>query len=231
MSFIQNLRSLVVGKANDLLNAKIDENSPTVLRQNIRDLEEALDQMRNNAAAEAGALKTLTREAGDLQSKIDNSTAVIAEIMKGNSPNKEAAARLRATDVVMWKKMLTEKNARITEQQTTSAQLDDAVTKLQSRHDQLVARVRELERLDRDTKAREQAAKTVEYAGKIVQQGANISIDDIESKMRAKNDVSQVKFDRAMGTLHTDPDPQTSQEVDDLLAQFAPATTTGKATS
>src|SRR2546430_4877220 len=51
----------------------------------------------------------------------------------------------------------------------------------------------------RDTKTKEAASSALNSASSLIDGGSDISVDDIETKMRARNDVASEKFDRAVG--------------------------------
>lgn len=224
MSILAKIRVLTLGAANDLLDKAIDINSPSALRQYVRDLEDALDRLRNEAAMQAGMLRTLTREIGDLQHRIESETSVVQKLMA--SPTGQALARTKATTIVAWKKELESKQEALQTQQTTSAGIDSAVAKLDAKHTLMVQQVRDLERTDRDTKAKEQAAHSLEAAGKLVGSLNGVSIDDIKGKMNARNDVANEKFARAMGTMEDDSSGDQAA-VDDFLSSIT-AGSTGK---
>lgn len=221
-SFIDKVRALTLGTAHDLLDRTIDYNSPTMIRQYVRDIEDALGKMQSDAAIQAGQIRTMERERGDLAAKIKTGKATIQKIMSSSDPNSQVAARDRAASVVLLQKQMDDIDSRIEDQQKTSANMDGAVTQLQNKHDQMVIRVRDLERLDRDSKSKELAAKSIASAGRVLNAAGSASVDDIESKMRARNDVASEKFDRALGSLHTEEDPAVSGDVDSLLAELAP---------
>jgi phage shock protein A len=208
-----------LGTAHDLLDKAIDVNSPSAIRQYVRDLEDALDTMRANAAVAAGLVRTLTREKGDLQAKAASGRASITALL---AANKEDAARLKASDVRRWEAELAHKQTELDAQTKASTDLDAAVARLEGKHEDMVARVRELERLDSDTKAKEQSAAALTAAGKLVSGGADISVDDIESKMRQRHDVAEEKFNRATGTITVTEDPEHEASVNDLLDELRP---------
>jgi len=218
-TFLSKLRVVTLASVHDLLDKSIDLNSPGVLRQYVRDLEDALDKMKLEAAQQGGQVRTLTREQGDLEHRIELGKSTITNLLKQGN---EAAARLKGQEVVRLTAQL-ESNRSALEAQTKASQaLDQAVAQLDAKHSDMLSRVRDLERIDRDSKAKEQAATALNSVGSLVSGGADISIDDIESKMRARNDVASEKFDRAMGTVKVEEDPQTSGQVDDLLNSLKP---------
>jgi len=218
MGIFQKLRVITLGNLHELLNKTIDLNSPAVLEQYIRDLEDAITSMKNEAATQAGLIRTLEREVGDLQHNIDSETDLVKRILAGSAANKDTASRIHAANVVRMQKELPEKQAQLETQRKTSAAIDDAVAKLDAKHADMVNQARSLRRLDRETKAKEHAAGAMEAAGKIVSDIDGASIDDIKGKMQERHDVADVKFERAMDSVQVEEDPTTAGDVDALLA-------------
>lgn len=215
--FLSKIRTLTLGTAHDLLDKAIDLNSPSMVRQYVRDLEDALDKMHNEAAIQAGQVRTLERELGDLKHNIETETELARKIVNGTAPNKDQIARAKAQQILEWKQSVPRKEEALEAQRKASQDIDTAVRNLESKHSQMVSRVRDLERMDRDSKVKEQAARSLESAGKLVSTGSSVSIDDIESKMAARNDVAQEKFSRAMNSVAVEEDPTQAAQVDDLL--------------
>lgn len=221
-SFIQKLRVITLGTVHDLLDKQIDMNQPTVVRQYIRDLEDALDKMRDEDARQAGAVRTTTREKGDLEAKIDKEKSNISNLLAGLAANKTEMARMKGTLVVQMQSQVASLQTRLQDQQKTSSDISSALLKLESTHTLAVNKLRSLEALDRDTKMKRSSADSVESINKVMNMGADISVDDIESRMKEQNDVQSVRFERAMDSTKTEEDPNTAAAVDDLLADLQP---------
>ncbi len=217
MGLLAKIRIVALGSAHDLLDKAIDLNSPSALRQYVRDLEDALDKLRNEAAVQAGQVRTMTRELGDLQHNIETETELVKRILAGTSPNKDTIARTKGTAIVGWQKEIPQRQQELEDQKKAATAIDEAVAKLDAKHTQMVQRVRELERIDRQTKAKESAASALSSSGGLVSGGVDISIDSVEQKMRARKDVADEKFDRAMGTVAVEEDPTQQADVDDFL--------------
>lgn len=217
--FLSKVRVLTLGTAHDLLDKAIDMNSPTILRQYVRDLEDAQGRMQDEAAMQAGAVRTAKREIDTMGGMVEKKKAKIVEL---NNAGKTAEARALAGEVVILQKSLVQREVDLTNLTTSSAQMDLAVQKLINRHTEMLAHLRELERLDRDTKGKEMTSKALESAGKLMSTGADISVDNIEDNMRRKNDVASEKFDRAMGSVNVEEDESTKDEVDALMESLKP---------
>jgi phage shock protein A len=220
-TFMQKLRVVTLGSVNDLLNKAIDMNSPSVLRQYVRDLEDALDRMKDEAAIEAGGIRTLERESQDLQTKIDVGKKTIVQLQQAGHDD---LARIKATEIVQLQQQYTSHQNMLVTQRQSSSSIDQSISKLELRHSSMVSKLQELTRLDMDTKAKEHTAMAMAAAGRLANTGADISVDDVEQKMRARNDVATEKFNRAMGDIQFQEDPETTAAVDDLLGSLKPAT-------
>ena len=222
-SFMGKLRVVTLGAVHDLLDKAIDMNSPSALRQYVRDLEDALDKMRNEAAVQAGGVRTLKRETEEIQKTIAKNKNHISTLL---AEGKNDLARVTGQTVISLQKDVDRRTTDLENQEKSAQALDAAVEKLEEKHRQMVNQLRELERLDRDTKGKEQTAKALTAAESLLGNGADISVDDIAGKMRARNDVASEKFDRAMGSINesTAVDDETAADVDALLASLKPET-------
>jgi phage shock protein A len=216
-SFLSKLRVVTLANVHDLLDKAIDMNSPSVIRQYTRDLEDALDRMKNEAAVQAGTVRTLQREKTELDDRIKTTEATIQHLVEGGHSD---LARPKAAGLVRMRARFAEADGNIAAAKKSSQDLDIAVANLEAKHATMVDRVRELERLDRDTKAKEDSKRILAGAGRLVQGGANISVDDVESRMRQRNDVATEGFNRALNDVVVQEDTETSAAVDDVLAEF-----------
>ena len=215
MGFLQKLRIVTLGAANDLLDKAVDMNSPSALRQYVRDLEDAIGKMNSELAVQEGGLRSLKREYGDLGAKIASEKNNIKTMMATNPDG----ARARAAIVLEEQKHFDNMGNDINNQQAVIDQLQKSSENLQAKHDLMVSRVRELERLDRDTKTKQAAAHANDAANAILGLDSSKSIDDVEDRMRRQNDVASAAFDRSMAA-GAKPDETNSADVDALLASL-----------
>lgn len=214
--FFQKLRLVTLGTAHDLLDKEIDMNSPLMLRQYVRDLEDAIGKMNSEAAIQVGQVRTMKREYGDLGAKIEADKQQVKSLL-ASSPD---LARSKAALVVENQKHYDQMSSDIEAQQKVADDLTQSVLKLQSKHDLMVSRVRELERIDRDSKTKESAAAAMTAAGSLIGGVGTQSIDDLEGRMRNRNDVASAKFDQAMAATATPDDEANSEDVDALLTSL-----------
>lgn len=224
-TFLSKLRVVTLGTAHDLLNQVIDSNSPSAMRQYVRDLESAIDKLKTEAATQDGQIRILNREKSELDSKIATDKQTISKLMVSTQPNAKEIAKGKAAVVIQNQKQSDQYVQDIQVQTEAAAKLNATIVTLDNKHTLMVSRVRELERLDRDSKAKESAASALKNAGSLIDSGNDISIDDVENKMRSRNDVASAKFDQALGGIQTD--TTDSDDVNALLESLTP-TTQGK---
>lgn len=216
--FLAKFRVITLGAVHDLLDKQIDMNSPSVIRQYTRDLEDALDRMKGEAANQAGNVRTLKREKAELEGRIKTTEATIERLVAGGH---EDLARPKAADLVRMREKFSHADENIATAQKASSDLDIAVANLENKHATMVDRVRTLESLDRDTKAKEDTKRTLQAAGRLVQGGADINVDDVESRMRRRNDAATEGFNRALGETAVQENADTAAAVDDVLKEFS----------
>lgn len=221
MSFLHQIRTLTLGTAHDLLDKAIDLNSPTMLRQYCRDLEDAVGKMNSELAIQNGQVITLTRQKSDLEAAIAKDKQTIAALLASSSVNATGLARSRGELVLQNQKRLDALAADLVSQQDTVQKLTTVVHNLQGKYELMLSRVHELERLDRDSKAKESAATALNAAASLANGPSVASIDNVEERIRARNDVASAKFDQSMGSIPSDSDVDPS-DLDALMASLTP---------
>ena len=227
MSLFSRIRTVTLAYSNNLLDKAIDMNSLPVVRQYIRDLEDAIDKT-NHESAVAHANVTV------LQAQIDGTTKTIDLDTKRAqaylAKSDEANARLVASRIHDSQILLDSLKEQISQATTNSEQLDSALNKMQSKHSDVMGQLRVLESKDRQASALHGATSSLKAASAIL--GSNDvadSVDSISRKIDQKAAVENEEFNRAVGAFDTPPDPLKDAAVDDILASLRPAPTTASA--
>jgi len=220
MSVFQKVRAITLGNLHELLDKTIDINSPAVLKQYVRDLESAIEQLKMQAATQAGGVRTLNREIGDLKQSIDMKTkAVKTRLAQSGITTEDSMVRAWAQQITNWQKELTQKETvELPEKQKVVQGLDSAVAKLEAKHTEMVSNVRRLSNLAETSKAKANAAEALEHAGKLSSGADSVSIDNLQTRIQAQADVADEKFDRQMQSdAYAESDEQKA-DVDSFLA-------------
>lgn len=225
MSMFSKARAYTLGNLNELLDKAIDLNSPAVLKQYVRDTETALDQLKTQAAIQAGGVRTINREIGDLKQSIDMKTkAIKTRLAQPGIDTTDSLVRGWAQQVTNWQKELSQKETiELPEKQKVATALDSAVAKLEAKHAEMVSNVRRLSSLADTTKAKNQAASALEHAGNLSSGADNISIDNLQERVQAQADVADEKFDRQMKSEAYAESDEQKANVDDFLSSLKSA--------
>lgn len=221
MSLFEKARLVTVGTAHDLLDKFIDLNSPTVVRQSVRDYETGVRELSNEIAVQQGELPGLKREVAGIQLKIDTLSATVKTLQNSanaSDPNVVTVIRQKAQTILALNGQLTSANQRVDAQNAEIATLKTTLDRMNAKHDDLVVRLHELERLDMDTKAKAHAATAIQNASQIFNSTDTSSVDNLAERMRHKNDIANAQFEQANATFAAPEVETNSADVDALLA-------------
>jgi len=195
------VRTIVLSNAHSLLDKVIDMNSIGAVKQGIRDLEESIEDLEEASAQAAGYVRTITREASELEAQANELDHNIDFILGDEDENNDHLAIPLQARLDGINQQLEEKSGEIPESQTVASQLAEAVSNLRAKHAGMVQQLSKLEALDREAKAKEAAATALSRVADLTAQGADVSVDDVTAKIRRRGDVADVKFERAMGSM------------------------------
>lgn len=223
MGFLQKTRTVILGHLNDLLDKSIDMNSIPVLKQYVRDLEDAIDSAQHQSAVSTAQVTTLSRELEVTQKSIDtDKQRAQAFLAKSN----EQAARSVASRIHDQQQTVESLKSQITTATQQAAAMEVAVAKMQTKHNAMLTQVRTLEGKDRNSKALEQAASSIKSAATALGTSVDANVDDLARRIDARNDLAQEEFKRATDDMNSAPeDPLKEAAVDDILAGLKATTT------
>lgn len=200
-SLWQKIRTLTLGNLHELLDAAIDLNSVAACKQYVRDLEEAKDKMRDQAAAARGRLGQSQAAVATLEHQIATDTEHAQLLLDDDDPSNDGDAQKLMEGVVQKQELLETKQAQLATDKQVSEALGEAVRKITAKHAEMVNNVRRLESLEQQTKAQEQATDALKAAGKIANSTDGVSVDDVEQRLRDRAAASSEKFKDAMSDM------------------------------
>jgi phage shock protein A len=209
----QKARVLSLSWLHQVADAAIDTQSIPVVRQYIRDMEQAMSDLREAQAENAGAIAGLTRQIGQLhqQEAILNTQA--DALLQLNPPREDLAATVeqRLQEV---ENTLTPLNNQLEKSQAIQAQYEQAMSALEAKHNSMMQQLRTLQSLDTSASAEDRAARALHSVNGAL--GGTSSLDDITARIQGRSDVAHARLQQEMGGIAPQPDP-----VADVLAQSA----------
>ena len=198
---IEKSRVIVLSRVHGLLDKIIDLDSIGAVRQYVRDLENALEELQDSAAEAAGYERSVRREARDLDAKVTELNQNIDFILSDAKPENDHLATPLEARLIALEQQLASKKDEITAAEATAKALNEAASNLKAKHEHMVGQLQRLEAVDRATKAKEQASRAMKQAGRIAGTGADVSVDDVSARLQRRSDVADARFQRAMGDM------------------------------
>jgi phage shock protein A len=201
-SLFQKARIAALSTAHSLMDKVVDLNSIGAVKQYIRDLENALEDLEDSAASAAGHVRSVQRDADQVQSQIKELNQNIDFILGDNKPDNDyLATPLEARLIGLEQRASTQQEELVTGQKTAQA-LAEAATTLRTRYQNMVQQVQRLEAMDQATKAKENAVEAIRQAGQIASTGSDVSIDAVADRIQRRSDVADARFERVMGDMN-----------------------------
>jgi phage shock protein A len=200
-SLFQKARIAALSTAHGLMDKVVDLNSIGAVKQYVRDLENALDDLQDAAATAAGHVRTVQRDADQLKSQIKELNQNIDFILSDGKPENDHLATPLEARLIGLEQLVSTKDEEIATGQKTAQALSEAVSTLQTKYQNMVQQVIRLEAMDKAAKAKESAVEAMRQAGQITSAGGDVSIDAVADRIQRRSDVADARFERVMGDM------------------------------
>jgi phage shock protein A len=197
----QKARVAALSAAHSLLDKVIDLNSIGAVKQYVRDLENALEDLQDAAATEAGHLRTVQRDSIQIQSQMQELNRNIDFILSDNNPANDHLAKPLEARLIGLEQRNSSKTEEIASTQKSSQALNEAVSSLQTKYQNMLEQLQRLSAMDTAARAKEHAVEAMRNAGRIASGGGAVSVDDIADRIQRRSDVADAKFEQAMGEM------------------------------
>lgn len=197
-------RTAVLGKMHDLLDEVA--NTPSAYRQRIRDLEQALADLRAFKDEAVGTVNGYARDLLKCSSDKAEKQATIDMFLGDNDPSNDEFApqlQMEIEDLDVQTATLTELQAA---SQTTVIELDKAVDQLEQKHREMVNGLNKLTLTAAATSAKNRASAAAEAA--ISATSATGDVDSIQARLDHDKDVADARFDRVFDGLKSSQSPE-----------------------
>src|SRR5512136_1364119 len=197
----QKARIAALSAAHALMDKVVDLNSIGAVKQYARDLENALEDLEDASAAAAGHVRTVQRDADQIRYQIKELNQNIDFILGDGKPENDHLATPLEARLIGLEQRNSTKDEEIAAGQKTAQALNEAVSTLRTKYQNMVQQVQRLEAMDMATKAKESAVNAIKQAGQIASAGSDVSIDAVSDRIQRRADVADARFERAMGEM------------------------------
>lgn len=193
-------RILVLSNVHKLLDKAIKLDSVEAVKQYLRDVEVARDDLDDAVAGAKGGVKTVERKLLRLTTQANETNATIDVLLCDNDPSNDSLAlplegRLKGIEAQI---RTTEEE--LADARMTAGQLEEASVQLNTKFEFMVGQLDRLESMDRTAKAKEAAAKSMKGISQLA--GGEVSVDDVSAEIERRKDVADARFDKALGNLN-----------------------------
>lgn len=196
-TIFQKLRTLTLGNIHDLLDKAIDLNSLGSIRQHIRDLETARDELSDQAAVTDASVGVIGSKISNLNIQIATTNGNIDLILSDEDDSNDHLATPLEARLMGFESELESLNEELTSTKATAQALNEAASKVSAKHLEMMGHLRRLESLDRTTKAKERASEALKQASV----GDTVSVDNVTERLEQRGAVADSKLKRALGNL------------------------------
>lgn len=192
----------LLAKAHQLIDEVLDFNSVPVIKQYIRRLENAIEEMAEQVANSNGNLTTIGREKEKISGRVDELNHNIDAILTdGNASNDHLAEKWEA-DLGDLDVALKTKGEALSIAEQTAKALEQTMQSMISRKQAMIAQINQLEAMEQTAAAKEQAAESMEAARSIaatIEGGA--SVDNIAANIQRRSDVADARLNLALNDV------------------------------
>lgn len=202
--FFSKLRTAALAAAHRVADAAIDLDSVGAVRVHIRDLEGALEELLDAAAAETGNVKSLERAAIALRAQAQELDQNIDFLLRDEDESNDHHATPLQARLDSLRKTLQAKEVELETARQTEVALNEAASGLKAKHAVMVERVGHLESLERRARAQESAAEAMQSVTSAVAGVDGASVDNAEARLEKRAAVAGARFQRAMGQFASD---------------------------
>lgn len=198
----QKVRTLSLSNIHTLLDKAIDLNSIGAVKQHVRDLEEAKEDIADQAAVASARHNGLKKELADLRTSIKTTDENINLILSDDDESNDALAETLEARLMSFEQELADKEGQLEEARVTAEALNDATQRLSDKHHQMLSSLRHLEAMDQTAKAKERAAQAIRAAADAGSAGADATVDSVTARIQNRVAVADARFERAMGKMN-----------------------------
>lgn len=226
-TLLGKLRIATLSNLNTLLDRVIDLNSIGAVEQYVRDLEASASKVDEAVTDAIANGRLYQKEKLQKTSRATQLEKVIRDILGDDDPSNDAAATPKAKELAGIRTRLGELEELITANIEAKTGIEQALAALNSRTEEMKARLERLRSTDSTAKAKEEAAAALKMARGHLESGpGGQSVDSALQRAQARGEQANVGLERELErTKDAAGNPEVDQAVSDILSEFRPAKT------
>ncbi len=193
----QKLRTITLDNLHTLLDRVIDLNSVGALKQYIRDLETAKEQITDEAVIAKGQVNALRAGVDNLILQIKTTDENINLILGDKDPSNDSVAETLEARLIGYEQKVAQKKEELANAEQDAGALWEAAERLTAKHIEMLGNLQRLESMERTTKAKDRATDALRQAAK----AGEMSVDNLQERIQERSVVADSRFERALGAM------------------------------
>jgi len=190
-------RNLVLSNVHNLLDRAIDQNKVESVKQYLRDLGEARDQIADEVAVATGRVENTKREIGKSTALIEEFNSNIDLLLNDGDESNDKDAGILETRLLQEEENLSLLTDELATHESMKTEMAAALSKVEARYNDMGRKVRQLEMMERTAKAQDQASSAL--AGVADSASSAPNIDSVSARIEEQSAISRARFARAVG--------------------------------
>src|SRR3989338_336711 len=216
-SILSKARILLLGNIHALLDSAIDLNSPEMIKQRIRDLEDAKNQAHDDLAASVGEVSVLRQDVTMLETIAATTNENIDLILgDGDESNDKDAITLQKKLLNLEQDLLAKKDELQTAIEVEAA-LRTAVESITAKHEEMVTAMNSIQNQVRSTAAKDRPAEASRSSGAQAG-GEDAPGDNIQERLRRRAATADAKLEQQLGSVKKPEDSALAARAKQLIA-------------
>lgn len=200
-SIWEKLSTLVKSNIHGLLDKAIDLNSPEAIKQYVRDLEDALREMRGALASSIGNVTAARQRVASIQAKITATEEGIEALISDDDTSNDHFADPLGAKLVGYERDVEAAKEELAALELEQTALQNAEDQLEDKVEEMQGQVARLAALARKAAVQERAAASISSAAAALGMNGAVSVDNIEERIQARSAAAGARLGMAMGEL------------------------------
>ena len=192
-------RLVALSVAHSLLDQAIDMNSVEAVRQNVRDLETAADELGKSLATHRGLRRGLERDLGALQAQRDDLNGQIDDLLPPNDsdPSNDPYATTLEADLMGVEPLLADKEEEYRDMEKTISTMAQTLSMMQAKLTTMRGQLSRLQSQEHAAGAKESAAAAMQQAKSSMETGVDASVDSVAARIQKRYDIADELLESA----------------------------------
>lgn len=197
-SIFSKARTLILGNAHSLIDMAIDKTSVSCLKQHLRDLEKAVEDIDEEDSKHIGDIKTEQEIIAELDARIKEVEENIYLILNDGDDSNDGEAITQGVTLEGLEAEKEERQKTLDDLLETKTKSQQVLNLLKAKQAEMKRDIIALERSKRTTEASNRSADAISKAAEMLGKNTSVSVDNIAERIKRDKNIADAKLDKAL---------------------------------